>query len=177
MKRQVFYSFCYKDDCWRTQIVRNIGSLEGNRPVSPSAWEEVKRKGDSAIQEWIDENMRYRSCVIVLVGEDTANRPWVQYEIKHAWKTGKGLLCIDIHHFKNEKSEEGKEGLNPLSLFYIDKDINYIGKRDYPIGNEVRLSNVCKYYKPSANNIWNIINDNIESWVEEAIKIRDSYPK
>lgn len=178
MKRQVFYSFHYGNDCWRTQIVRNIGSIEGNTPVSASAWEEVKRKGNTAIKKWIDDNMYYRSCVVVLVGEDTANRPWVQYEIEHAWKTGKGIVCIDIHHLKDQNQEKGVQGSNPLDKFYVDKTMNYIAKRNYPSdNNEIKLSSVCRFYKPSAYNTWNDIADNIEDLVEEAIAIRNSYPK
>ena len=60
-KRQIFYSFHYVNDCWRTQIVRNIGSIEGNTPVSANEWEEVKRQGSDAVRRWIDNAMYYRS--------------------------------------------------------------------------------------------------------------------
>ena len=33
-KRQVFYSFHFKNDSWRAGQVRNIGVVEGNTPVS-----------------------------------------------------------------------------------------------------------------------------------------------
>ena len=39
--------------------------------------EEVKRKGKASIEKWIDDNMYGKSCVVVLVGSETANRPWV----------------------------------------------------------------------------------------------------
>ena len=68
-KRQVFYSFHYEPDNWRASIVRNIGVVEGNRIVSDNDWEEVKRGGDAAIKRWIDSNMEYRSCLIVLTHE------------------------------------------------------------------------------------------------------------
>ena len=45
-KRQVFYSFHFKNDSWRAGQVRNIGVVEGNTPVSSNDWEEVKRKGN-----------------------------------------------------------------------------------------------------------------------------------
>ena len=35
MKRRVFYSFHYQADSWRASMVRNIGSIEGNKPESP----------------------------------------------------------------------------------------------------------------------------------------------
>ena len=60
-KRQVFFSFHYSNDCWRTQIVRNMGTIDGTKPVSPNSWEEVKRQGDASIRRWINDNMRYRN--------------------------------------------------------------------------------------------------------------------
>ena len=38
-KRQVFYSFHFKNDSWRAGQVRNIGVVEGNTPVS---WDTCK---------------------------------------------------------------------------------------------------------------------------------------
>ena len=43
-KRQVFYSFHYKNDVMRVQQIRNIGVIEGNIPVSSNTWEEIERK-------------------------------------------------------------------------------------------------------------------------------------
>jgi hypothetical protein len=93
MARKVFYSFHFDNDCVRTSQVRNIGALEGNTPVSSNKWEEVKRGGDAAIKKWIADNMSGRSCIVVLVGSQTASRPWVKYEIKKGWEDGKGILA------------------------------------------------------------------------------------
>lgn len=84
MKRQVFYSFHFGNDVMRVQQIRNIGAIEGNEPVSPNNWEEIRRTGKSAVEKWIDDNMRHKSCVVVLVGSETANRKWVDYEIRKA---------------------------------------------------------------------------------------------
>ena len=56
-KRQIFYSFHFANDVFRVQQIRNIGALEDNKPVSANDWEEVKKKGDAAIEKWIDDNM------------------------------------------------------------------------------------------------------------------------
>ena len=88
IKRQVFFSFHYANDSWRASIVRNIGVVEGNKIVSDNEWEEVKRGGDEVIKRWINSNMEYRSCLIVLVGSETAGRKWIDYEINHAWSKG-----------------------------------------------------------------------------------------
>lgn len=41
--------------------------------------------------------MAYKKAVIVLIGKDTAARPWVKYEVKNAWADKKPLLGIRIH--------------------------------------------------------------------------------
>ena len=46
MVRRVFYSFHYSPDNWRAAMVRNIGSIEGNRPAADNGWEAVKPGGD-----------------------------------------------------------------------------------------------------------------------------------
>jgi len=50
-KRQVFYSFHYKPDCWRAATVRSIGSIEGNKPASDNDWESITSAGDLAIKK------------------------------------------------------------------------------------------------------------------------------
>lgn len=180
-KRQVFYSFHYHNDSWRVSQIRNIGVIEGNSPATSNEWEEVKRKGNNAIQSWIDTNMNYRSCVIVLIGTETASRRWVNYEIEKAWKEGKGIVGIYIHGLKNSLGQQSVKGDNPFSNFCIDKTFNYIVKHTQPAdSNEINLSRICKAHDTpyiSSEKVYGYIKDNIESWIEEAIKIRSGYPK
>lgn len=157
-KRQIFYSFHFYNDVMRVQQIRNIGALEDNKPVSASEWEEVKRKGEASIKKWIDDNMRYRSCVVVLVGEETANRPWVQYEIKKAWEDDKGLLGIYIHNLKCPRNGKSNKGQNPFDQFTFD--------------NGSKLSSVVKCYNPSSTDAYNDIKNNVEDWIEAAIQSR-----
>ena len=157
-KRQVFYSFHYENDVFRVQQIRNIGALEDNKPVSPNEWESVKRRGEASIKEWIDSNLRYKSCVIVLVGEETANRKWVQYEIKKAWELGKGLVGIHIHNLKDPITGKSSKGKNPFDQFAFD--------------DGTKLSSVVKCYNPNPNDAYNEIKDNLEDWIEEAIASR-----
>lgn len=174
MKKQVFYSFHYDNDVFRVHQIRNIGAVEGNTPVVPNTWEEIKRKGNAAIEKWIDDNMKYRSCVVVLVGEETASRPWVQYEIKKAWRDGKGLVGIYIHRINCMKNGMCSKGINPFEQIDIDKP-----KLFYPR----RLSDVVKCYDPGSDfsemisriTPYQSISNNLESWVDEAISIRKNF--
>ena len=180
-KRQVFYSFHFKNDSWRAGQVRNIGVVEGNTPVSSNDWEEVKRKGNVAVKRWINSHMEYRSCIIVLIGSETSSREWCRYEIEHAWKEGKGIVGIYVHHLKDFNGEQSTKGNNPFKLFYIDRTYNYIAERNYPVdGNEINLSEICKTYNPPykiSTNVYDYIKEHINEWVEEAIRIRNQYPK
>lgn len=161
-KRQVFYSFHYKNDVLRVQLIRNIGALEDNKPASINEWEEIKRNGDDAIEKWIDENMNYRSCVVVLIGEETAERKWVEYEIKKAWEEKKGLFGIYIHNIECPTNGKCKKGKNPFDKF-VFTDGNRKGEK---------LSSVIKCYDPKNTDAYNDIRNNMESWIEEAINQR-----
>lgn len=158
MARRVFYSFHFDNDVMRVQLIRNIGSIEGNKPVSPNRWEEIKNTGERKIKEWIEENMKGKSCVVVLVGEDTANRKWVKYEIKKAWEDGKGILGIHIHNLKCARNGYGRKGANPFDQFTFD--------------DGTKLSSVVKCHNPNRFDTYNDIKNNIEDWIDEATKSR-----
>ena len=66
--RTVFYSFHYQEDAWRVQQIRQINALEGQPILNSQDWEAVKRQGDQAIMNWIDQQMAYKRAVVVLVG-------------------------------------------------------------------------------------------------------------
>jgi MTH538 TIR-like domain (DUF1863) len=153
-QRKIFYSFHFANDVMRVQQVRNMGVVEGNTPVSPNAWEEVKRKGEAAIETWIDDNMKGKSCVIVLIGTDTNKRPWVNYEIKKAWKDGKGILGIHVHNLNCPNNGKCAKGTNPFDAITFKR------------GNTVI---VPKAYDPKASDAYNDIASNLSTWVEAAI--------
>lgn len=157
-KRQIFYSFHFDNDVMRVQQVRNIGALEDNAPVSPNDWETVKRNGDAAIKKWIEDNMRYRSCTVVLIGTQTSQRPWVDYEIRKAWADGKGVLGVYIHNLKCPRNGTTWKGANPF---------DNIGMSD---GS--RMSQWVQCYDPPSWDAYGNIRANLEAWVEEAIARR-----
>jgi hypothetical protein len=162
MARQVYYSFHYKADAWRAGQVRNIGTVDGNKPVSDNDWEAVERGGDVAIEKWIAEQMQGRSCTIVLIGKDTAGRKWIDYEIRKTWNDKKGVVGIYVHNLKNQEGYQPSQGRNPLA--------------DIPLTDGKKLSDYAKAYNPPFNlstDVYNYIRDNISDWVEEAVRIRN----
>lgn len=160
--RQVFISFHY-DDNWKVQQIlgtqRFLQKFQGQKIFSANDWEAVKRQGNNSIKKWIDDNMNYRSCCIVLIGQETANRPWVNYEIQKAWELGKGIFGIYIHNLKDKNRQTTMKGLNPFDYFSY---------------NHRPFSEIVEVYNPA--NV-DIILNNIEYWIEKAIHIRNQYPK
>jgi hypothetical protein len=97
MTKTVFYSFHHDRDVHRVQLVRNINALEGQPLLNAQDWQQVRMRGKQAIENWINEQMAYKKAVIVLVGHETAGRPWIKYEIERAWSIRKPLLGVRIH--------------------------------------------------------------------------------
>jgi len=114
MAKKVFFSFYYKEDVLRVQQVRNIGAIEDKPLLTANEWEEIKRKGNKSIETWINDQMNYKDCVIVLVGANTASREWVQYEIKLAKEKNKPMFGIYIHNLKCPNTGKSKKGKNPF---------------------------------------------------------------
>lgn len=163
MARRAFYSFHYKPDNWRASQVRNMGVIEGNKPATDNDWEDVKKGGDKAIQNWIDDQLKGKSVAIVLIGENTAGRKWIKYEIKKAWDDGKGVLGVYVHNLKDKDENQASKGRNPFEDFTID---------------DKKMSSIVKAYDPPyamSTNVYNHIKENLADWIEKAIEIRGQY--
>lgn len=154
MKRKVFYSFHFDNDVMRVQQIRNMGVLEGDEPVSPNTWEEIKRT-DQGVKNWIDGNLNGKSCVVVLIGSETANRKWVKYEIKRAFELGKAVVGIYIHRLNCPRNGYSTKGSNPLAQYTVKtKD----GRIAQPL-----------VYEPSYSDAYSDIRKNLSKWIESAI--------
>lgn len=180
-KRQVFFSFRFLFDAWRASQVRNMGKVSDSSTFSDNDWEAVRENDSDEIKEWIDAEMKMRSCVVLLIGEHTQGRKWINYEIKHAWESGKGIVGIYIHGLKNEDGEQASKGKNPFEDFCIDTTFNYIVHHSTPADdNEKNLSKVVKAYDTpysSSKFVYDYIKEHIADWIEEGIDIRNNYPK
>lgn len=161
MARRVFYSFHYKPDVSRVALVRNIGVIEANKPATDNDWETVSKAGDAAIKKWIADQMKGRSCTVVLVGTNTAGRRWVDHEIIESWNENMGVVGIYIHGLKNFDGNISQKGKNPFD------SISY--------GDKKKLSSIVQCYDPAGTNskaryAW--IEKHLGNAIEEAIKIR-----
>lgn len=155
----VFFSFHYDRDSWRVQQVMNIQAIEGQPLLTSQEWEAVKKRGDKAIEDWINEQMSYKTAVVVLAGKETANRKWVNYEIIRAWNNKKPLVGIRIHGLADQNGRTDTAGSNPFSAISLR--------------NGGTLANYVPLHDPAgwdSKGVYANIKANIEAWVASAYR-------
>src|SRR5207245_99321 len=83
--RKVFFSFHYERDAWRASQVRNSWVTKPDREVAgfvdAASWEEVRKKGEEQIENWINRQLEGTSVTAVLIGRETSQRKYVGYEV------------------------------------------------------------------------------------------------
>lgn len=160
MSRKVFFSFHFKRDAWRAGQVRNSDMLADEDEygvIDGVEWEKIERQGDAAIERWIEEQLKYTSVTVVLIGAETAERDWVDHEIRRSWDRGNALVGLRIHGIKNQDSKTDLPGPNPLD--------------NVRLKDGTPLSSLSKTYDWVNNDGRN----NLGKWVEEAFQSREVY--
>lgn len=116
MARRVFFSFHYDRDVWRANQVRNCNVIAGYDTAGffdHSEYEEAKKRGAEGIRQMIRRQLTNTTVTVVLIGSETASRPWVKYEIEQSIARRNGLLGVHIHHLKNHAGQTSFRGFAP----------------------------------------------------------------
>lgn len=109
MARRVFFSFHYNNDVYRVMTVRNSGVFRGVEEagfVDKADFESVKRQGNEAVHRWINKQLEGTSVTVVLIGSETLNRPFVQYEICKSLERGNGLIGVKISSIRDMRTQK-----------------------------------------------------------------------
>lgn len=160
MSRKVFYSFHFKRDAWRAAQVRNSSMIDDDDEygvIDAVEWEKIEREGDDAVKRWINEQLKYTSVTVVLIGAETAERDWVDYEIRRSWARGNALVGVRIHGIKNQDRETDRPSPNPLDNICL--------------ADGTSLSSIFPTYDWVADDG----QQNIGAWVEAAFQLRAKY--
>src|SRR5207249_4057700 len=108
MARRVFFSFHYDRDIWRANQVRMANVVAGPDVAGffdHSEYEEAKKAGADGIRKMILNHLRNTTVTVVLIGTQTASRPWVGYEIEQSALRNNGFLGVHIHHLKDQNGQ------------------------------------------------------------------------
>lgn len=160
MARKVFYSFHYDNDIMRVMTVRNrwvtMGNQTASQIIDKAEFEKIKRSGDSAVKKWIDKQLEGTSVTIVLLGEETLKRPYVQYEICESINKGNAILGIHICNIKDART------LRTSAKANVHQKIG-----EYQNGKVVYFDEIC-------NGVYDYVLDDgynhMGQWVEKALK-------
>jgi hypothetical protein len=93
--RRTFFSFHYKPDVTRANVVKNSWVMKDREDAGffdSSAFEKAKNTDEDSLKRFLIKEMDGSSVVCALVGAATASRQWVRYEIQRAIWDGRGLL-------------------------------------------------------------------------------------
>ncbi|MDL1988869.1 MAG: TIR domain-containing protein [Deltaproteobacteria bacterium] len=153
MARQTFFSFHFKDDNSRAGVVRNSWVTQDRKAAGffdSAEWEKVKKKQDSDIEKWIDGQLNGTSVTVVLIGQNTAGRKWINYEITSSHKKGNGLLGIYIHNIKNLDKKNSLKGKNPFKDWTFKKGGNVVTYPVYDWVNDDGYKNMGDWIEKAA---------------------------
>lgn len=159
MARKVFFGFHYQNDIWRVNQVRNSDvtkdGIEEAGFFDYSLWEKSKTVGDEAVKGMIRDALEGTSVTAILLGAETAGRPYVRYELEESCRRGNGILAIYIHQLADRNGYASQKGPNILDQYTM------------PVAGE-------KKYLSSIYRTYDWVNDggydNFGTWVETAAK-------
>lgn len=190
MARSVFFSFHYQHDIFRVQQVKQHYVTKGTYTAAGyfdgSLEEKAKKEGDDAVRRLIDGGLKGSTVLCVLIGNQTATRHWVYYEILKGIELGMGVFGIRIHNLKDMNNRIDTAGGNPFeNCGYSDAGTLFQPMIKYTNGwaNAPHLRTIDRNAVPYLKDISNpllsgflkvydwVENDgynNFQSWIEEA---------
>ena len=119
MARRVFFSFHYDRDVQRAHVVRKSWVTKADRQDAGffdwSVFESKKRTSDETLRRFLDKGLVGSSVTCVLIGNQTAWRRWVRYELLKSFAEGKALLGIYVHSIPHFTLGTDVAGTNPFS--------------------------------------------------------------
>lgn len=138
--RNVYFAFHYTKDIFRVNQVRNSGLLFGANSVGfsdRSLWEKAKTKGRAALERMILNGLEGTSATVVLIGEETADREWVQFEIEESYERNNALVGVRIHHLIGHDKKPSRRGRVPDLLKQIGAPVYDWNSEPHALGDWV----------------------------------------
>jgi hypothetical protein len=97
MSKSVFISYVYEDKKYRDTLKKwgNKNLLGENIQITFERGD-YRAKGEKAVKEEILSMIQGATAVIFLIGQNTHNHPWVNYEVECAKAKNKKILLVRI---------------------------------------------------------------------------------
>lgn len=112
MPASIFISHVYEDMKARDALKNWVDKeILGPGFVVTGESEDLRHRGPGAIRNHLSPLLRGAAVVLVLVGRDTHNHQWIDYEVNHARSERKKVVAVRI---------PGTSGAPPKSLAGIE---------------------------------------------------------
>lgn len=117
MSKKIFISHKYEDRAYRDQVKdwANRGLLGDVEIVTET--QDVRQGGASAVRGHIKPLISSADAALVLVGQDTHNRPWVDEEVHRVSSEGKPVLAVQLPNTSGAAPREVREQGRPVGRF------------------------------------------------------------
>ena len=171
MTKRVFFSFHYQDVIdFRANVVRNHKLTKDNQAgyFDASIWESAKKTSDLALKRLINSEIQNTSVTCVLVGTETFNRRWVDYELFKSLEKGNKIIAVHINGIKDKYGKTKTNGNNPLYYLGYSFDSN---------GTKLKLHNFVQGNWTDYNDLdgWTV-NQVDERYRNIIYRFSDKYP-
>ena len=123
MAHRTFISLHYARDLARANIVRGSEMIDGVAAAGwddASRWEQAKEKGDAAIHRMIDAALEQTTATVICIGSETAQRTYIDYEIRKSAERGNVLLGVRINGVTDHLGQADPPGDVPFRLKALD---------------------------------------------------------
>ena len=97
MSKSIFISYVYEDKKYR-DLLKEWGSkkLLGENTQITFERGDYRAKGKKAVKEEILSMIQGATAIVFLIGQNTHNHPWVNYEVECALSKNKKILLVRI---------------------------------------------------------------------------------
>ena len=122
--RQCFLIFDYDNDLARAKEVADYDIVAASAPAGfddKARWDAVFREGPDAVHRLIDDALKGTSVTVVLIGEHTAERKYVDYAIEQSIERQNGIVGIFIDDLTDENGKPGARGPVPYEAEAAEK--------------------------------------------------------
>ena len=114
--RQCFFIFDYDNDFARAKQIADYGIVAARAPAGfddKALWDAASGEGPDAVHRLIDDALEGTSATVVLIGEHTAERDYVDYAIERSIERQNGIVGIFIDDLTDETGAPGTRGPKP----------------------------------------------------------------
>lgn len=124
MSKKAFFSFHFKNDVSRANVVRNSWVTQGRESagfIDKAEFEKIQRISERAVHQWINGQLIGTSVTVVLIGAETLDRPYVKYEIEESYKRGNAIIGVKIGGVKDMITKRTSISQSTVKLVGRDK--------------------------------------------------------